>query len=254
MKIQILTHCPECSSVLEYRNDLLFCVNSACPAQLNKKVEHFCKTLGIKGFGPKTVEKLQLQDLTELFFLDIDSVTEALGSEKTAAKLLDEIDAAKTAKLDKVLAAFSIPLFGNTASTKLCSVIESIDDITPEICKEAGLGDKVTANLIGWLNTEFLEVREFLPFDFKTSGKPASNADNGKSICITGKLASYKTKAEATNALQSAGYKVVESVNKITDYLVDEGDKGSAKRKKAEELGIPIITNLNDFLKENTND
>lgn len=253
MKISIPIVCPCCDSILELVNDQLFCKNSACPAQLNKKVEHFCKTLGIKGFGPKTVEKLQLQDLTELFFLDIDSVTEALGSEKTAAKLLVEIDAAKTAKLDKVLAAFSIPLFGNTASTKLCSVIESIDDITPEICKEAGLGDKVTANLISWLNTEFLEVREFLPFDFKTSGT-AISADNGKSICITGKLASYKTKAEATNALQSAGYKVVESVNKTTDYLVDEGDKGSTKRKKAEELGIPIITNLNDFLKENTND
>lgn len=253
MKIEIPTQCPCCDSTLELVNDQLFCKNSACPAQLNKKVEHFCKTLGIKGFGPKTVEKLQLSDLTELFFLDIDSVTEALGSEKTAAKLLDEIDAAKTAKLDKVLAAFSIPLFGNTASTKLCSVIESIDDITPEICKEAGLGDKVTANLISWLNTEFLEVREFLPFDFKTSGT-AISADNGKSICITGKLSSFKTKSEASEMLKQAGYKVVETVNKNLDFLVDEGDKGSAKRKKAEELGIPIITNLNDFLKENTND
>lgn len=253
MKIEIPTQCPCCDSTLELVNDQLFCKNSACPAQLNKKVEHFCKTLGIKGFGPKTVEKLQLQDLTEIFFLELDDVTAALDSEKMAAKLLGEIEAAKTAKLDKVLAAFSIPLFGNTAATKLCAVIESIDDITPEICKEAGLGDKVTANLINWLNTEFLEVREFLPFDFKTSGT-AISADNGKSICITGKLASYKTKAEATAALQGAGYKVVESVTKTTDYLVDEGDKGSAKRKKAEELGIPIITNLNDFLKENTND
>ena len=253
MKIEIPTQCPCCDSTLELVNDQLFCKNSGCPAQLNKKVEHFCKTLGIKGFGPKTVEKLQLQDLTEIFFLELEDVTAALDSEKMAAKLLGEIEAAKTAKLDKLLAAFSIPLFGTTAATKLCAVIESIDDITPEICKEAGLGDKVTANLISWLNTEFLEVREFLPFDFQTTAN-ASNTDNAKSICITGKLASYKTKAEATNALQSAGYKVVESVNKITDYLVDEGDKGSAKRKKAEELGIPIITNLNDFLKENTND
>jgi hypothetical protein len=36
--------------------------------------------------------------------------------------------------------------------------------------------------------------------------------------------------------------------------LVDEEDKASTKRKKAESLGIPIITNLNTFLKENTND
>lgn len=250
MKIEIPTQCPCCDATLELVNDQLFCRNKACPAQLNKKIEHFTKTLGIKGFGPKTVEKLNLQDIPEIFALDIDEVTEALSSEKMAAKLLDEIEAAKAAKLDKILAAFSIPLIGNTASTKICAVIDSIDDITAEKCKEAGLGDKATANLIGWLETEFQEVREFLPFDFKTSGKPAINTDNGKSICITGKLASYKTKAEAYAALLAAGYKVVETVNRQTDYLVDEGDKGSAKRKKAEELGIPLITNLIDFLKE----
>jgi NAD-dependent DNA ligase len=43
-------------------------------------------------------------------------------------------------------------------------------------------------------------------------------------------------------------------VTKATDYLVDEEDKGSSKRKKAESLGITIITNLNTFLKENKND
>ncbi len=250
MKIQIPTQCPCCDSPLEIVNEQLFCRNTACPAQLNKKVEHFTKTLGIKGFGPKTVEKLELTDLTEIFYLELDDLTEALGSEKTAAKLLDEIEAAKAAKLEKILPAFSIPLFGNTASTKLCGVISHIDEITAEKCKEAGLGDKVTANLISWLETEFQEVREFLPFDFQTSGKQAISADNGKSICITGKLASYKNKAEAYAALIAAGYKVVESVNRQTDYLVDEGDKGSAKRKKAEELSIPIITNLIDFLKE----
>lgn len=249
MKIEIPRNCPCCDSVLELVNDQLFCRNTGCPAQLNKKVEHFTKTLGIKGFGPKTVEKLELADLTEIYYLELDQLTEALGSEKTAAKLLGEIEASKSAKLDKVLAAFSIPLIGNTAATKLCSVVGSIDEITAETCKEAGLGDKATANLISWLNTEFQEVREFLPFDFKTSGT-AISTDNGKSICITGKLTSFKTKSEATAALQAAGFKVVESVTKNLSYLVDEGDKGSAKRKKADELGIPLITNLNDFLKD----
>lgn len=250
MKIIIPESCPVCESRLELKNDQLFCVNKSCPAQLNKKIEHFTKTLGIKGFGPKTVEKLNLQDIPEIFALDIDEVTDALSSEKMAVKLLTEIEAAKTAKLDKLLAAFSIPLIGNTASAKLCAVIDSVDDINAKTCKEAGLGDKATANLIGWLETEFREIREFLPFDFRTSGKSACNTDNGKNICITGKLASYKNKAEAYAALTAAGYKVVETVNRTTHYLVDEGDKGSAKRKKAEELGIPIITNLINFLKE----
>jgi DNA ligase (NAD+) len=254
MKIVIPSHCPVCESGLVLKNDQLFCVNTGCPAQLTAKVIHFAKVLGIKGFGPKTVEKLQLADITEIFFLELDELTEALGSEKTAAKLLSEIEASKDAKLDKILAAFSIPLIGNTASTKLCSVIKSIDEITSETCKQAGLGDKATANLIEWLQTEFQEVREFLPFDFQTSGKVADTVDNGKSIysiCITGKLSSFKTKSEASAAITALGFKVVESVTKTTTYLVDEGDKASTKRKKADELGIPIITNLNDFLKDN---
>lgn len=249
--IKIPTNCPVCDSVLETVNMQLFCRNTACAAQLNKKIEHFAKTLGIKGLGPKTIEKLDLNDLTELFYLDREELTKVLGSEKTAAKLISEIEAAKSVKLNKLLPAFSIPLFGNTASEKLCSVIRNIDEITPEKCKEAGLGDKVTANLISWLESEFLEIREFLPFDFLTSDTLANNADNGKSICITGKLTSFKTKSAANAALEAAGYKIVEVINQQTSFLVDESNKGSTKRKKAESLGIPIITNLTDFLREN---
>ena len=255
MKIEIPTTCPCCSYPLELVNDQLFCRNTACGAQLGKKVEHFCKTLGIKGMGPKSVEKLDLQDLTELFYLDLDSVTVALASEKTAIKLLDEINRAKSADLATVLASFSIPLVGNTASKKICEVVEHIDQITYETCKSAGLGDKVTENLVGWLQTDFPDLREFLPFSFKSNlNSTTTSNNNSKTVCITGKLSSYKTKAEAHTALEAAGYRAVESVTKTTDYLVDEEDKASTKRKKAESLGIPIITNLNTFLKENTND
>jgi NAD-dependent DNA ligase len=255
MKIEIPTTCPCCEYKLELVNDQLFCRNTACGAQLGKKVEHFCKTLGIKGMGPKSVEKLNLQDLTELFYLDQDSVVEALGSEKTALKLLDEIHRAKSADLATVLASFSIPLVGATASQKICSVVEHISQINYETCKQAGLGDKVTENLVGWLQTDFPDLQEFLPFSFKSNRNSTSNSNsNNKTVCITGKLSSYKTKAEAYKALETAGYKAVESVTKTTDYLVDEEDKASTKRKKAESLGIQIITNLNTFLKEKIHD
>lgn len=250
MKIVIPDTCPCCDSKLERVQDQIFCRNLSCPAQLYKRVEHFTKTLGIKGFGAKTIEKLALDSIPEIYFLEFEDVAAALGSERMALKLLNEIEASRTASLDKVLAAFSIPLIGQTLSTRLCQVINHIDEITVESCASAGLGAKATTNLISWLNTEFLEVREFLPFDFKASGTTACSTDKGKSICITGKLVTFKTKSEASAALVSAGYSVVESVTKQTDLLVDEGDKGSAKRKRAEELGIPIITNLKDFLKE----
>ena len=253
MRIEIPTECPCCDYPLELVNDQLFCRNTACGAQLNKKVEHFCKTLGIKGMGSRTVEKLGLSDITELFYLDSEQVVESLGSEKVALKLLDEIERSKSADLATVIASFSIPLVGSTASKKLCEVVTSVDEISYDTCKQAGLGDKVTQNLVAWLETDFQEMREFLPFSFK-SQKSSSTNTNQKTICITGKLSSYKTKAEAYKSLEEAGYTPVESVTKATDYLVDEEDKGSSKRKKAESLGITIITNLNNFLKEIKND
>ncbi len=242
------TQCPCCDYALVKVNDQLFCRNTACPAQLNKKLEHFCKTLGIKGMGPKTIEKLQLQELTEVFYMDADEVSSILG-DKVAAKLLDEIEKAKTATLETVIASFSIPLIGNTASKKICSVVSRIEDITQEICKEAGLGAKATDNLLTWIDTEYQELREFLPFSFKNSQEkiPASTRGN---VCITGKLKSVKKEADAEKLLQAAGFTVVESVTKTTQYLLDEENKGSAKRTKAEEYGIVIITDLNDLLKE----
>jgi DNA ligase (NAD+) len=203
--------------------------------------------------GSRTVEKLGLSDITELFYLDQEQVVESLGSEKVALKLLDEIERSKSADLATVIVSFSIPLVGSTASKKLCEVVTSVDEISYDTCKQAGLGDKVTQNLVAWLETDFQEMREFLPFSFK-SQKSSNTNTNQKTICITGKLSSYKTKAEAYKSLEEAGYTPVESVTKTTDYLVDEEDKGSSKRKKAESLGITIITNLNNFLKEIKND
>ena len=253
MRIEIPTNCPCCNYKLELVNDQLFCRNQACSAQLEKKVEHFCKTLGIKGMGSKTIEKLQLADITELYYLEQDQVCSAVNSERVGLKLLAEIERSRSADLATVLSAFSIPLIGRTASTKLCSVVNHVDEINATTCKQTGLGDKATQNLLSWLETEFCEIRHFLPFSFRAE-QTSTTAISGKNICITGKLSSFKTKAEAYKQLEQLGYTVVESVTKTTNYLVDEEDKGSTKRKKAEQLGIKIITNLDTFIKETIND
>lgn len=242
------THCPCCTYPLEKVADQLFCRSTACPAQIAKKVEHFCKVLGIKGMGPRTVEKLNIQELTEVFYLDADEVRATLGI-KVADKLLDEIERAKAANLETVLASFSIPLVGNTAAVKLSKVVSNIESITQQICKDAGLGDKVTSNLLLWINTEYRELKEFLPFTF--SNKVKGPNISSKTVCITGKLKSFKTKSDAEHSLSAAGFSLVDSVTKTTDYLVDEGNSSSSKREKAVQYGIPIITDLNDLLKVN---
>lgn len=250
--ITIPTTCPCCEYPLIFVKDQLFCRNTSCSDQLNKKIENFCKVLAIKGFGPKTVEKLNLQDITELFYLDREVVSKALGA-KVADKLLDEIERCKGADLATVIAAFSIPLVGGTAAKKIATAVATVEEINKETCKLAGLGEKVTANLLNWLDTEYQEMKEFLPFTFKSGNVELVSAD-AKRVCITGKLKTFKTKAEAECLLSAAGFINVDSVTKTTDILVDEGDKTTAKRAKAESLGITIITDLLSFLKENTND
>lgn len=247
MKIITPIVCPVCGYPIERVKDQIFCRNTSCEAQLSGKMIHFAKTLGIKGLGPKAVEKLNLSDLTELFYLDLDETAERLGSQKIAEKLLDEIERSKSSTLATVLASFSIPLIGNTASSKVEKVVNNLDQLTMEKCKEAGLGEKATANLMDWFEIEYQELKEFLPFSFETkSSKPVN--DNAETICITGKLSSFKTKAEATTKLTSLGFRVIESVTKTLNYLVDEDNKNSSKRQKADEYGITIITNLNDFI------
>jgi DNA ligase (NAD+) len=254
MKITIPTNCPCCDYPLEWVNDQLFCKNSSCSAQLGKKLEHFSKTLGIKGLGAKTIEKLELADITELYYLEESDIASALGSERLAEKLVDEINRSRSASLAQVLASFSIPLIGQTASQKISKVVNHIDEITAEKCSEAGLGEKATENLVTWLNTEFPEMREFLPFSFQSDNQTSTHDANSKTVCITGKLQSFKTKQEAYRLLEAAGFKITETVTKTLDYLVDESNRSSSKRKRAEELNIKIIDNLTHFLKEQTND
>lgn len=239
------TQCPCCGFKLEQVNDLLYCRNIACSAQMQGKVEHFAKVLGVKGLGPKTVEKLQIQNLTEIFYLDPSHVSCILG-DKTAEKLVNEIEKAKVANIATVLESFSIPLVGGTASKKLAAVVTTIEDINKETCKKAGLGEKVTENLLNWIDTEYQEIKEFLPFNFSVF----KQSDTDKTVCITGKLNSFKKKADAAELLAAAGYTLVDSVTKSLTYLVDEGNVMSSKREKAEKYGITIITDLNDLLKE----
>lgn len=245
------THCPACEFSLIKIKDQLFCKNSACPAQVAGKLSHFCKVLGIKGLGPKTLEKLEVQSVFELYYLDREEVIQALG-EKIGIKVLDQLENSKTSKFSTVLEAMSIPLLGGTASKKLAAVINSFDDISEKTCKEAGLGPKLTENVLLWKDYEYPEVRELMPFTF--AEEFSDESDDTATVCITGKLKNYNKKADAEALLLSKGYKLVDSVTKKLDFLIDETDGTSSKRKKAEEYGITIITDLNDLIERKKND
>ena len=239
--------CPSCGSPLEWRNDMLYCTYSLCPAQIQKRIEHFARSLKIKGLGPKSIEKLGLTSLLDIYNLSYYSIKCALSSEKLAIKLLREINHSRKASMNDVLPAFSIPLIGKTAATKLSSKIKSLFDLDEDKCKAAGLGPKATESLLSWYSNEFEDSLKKLPFDWQFQTPKIATETKG-AVCISGKLSSFKTKAEATKALSYAGYQVKTSLTKDVQFLVNESGIESAKTKQAQERGITIITSLNELI------
>lgn len=250
LNIQAPTHCPVCSSELVWSNHLLYCKNSNCSAQVGKKLEHFAKTLKIKGLGPAAIAKLGLTDLHDIYAMSVEEIAECLSSQKLAEKLHSEVQNSRSAPLDVVLPAFSIPLIGKTATEKLSTVCKNINEINEDTCSSAGLGPKATENLLNWLATDFYEYYDgLLPFNYEFSSKQTAPVTQGI-VCISGKLKSFKSKAEATKALNQAGYEVKSSLTKAVTILVNESGIESTKTQKARESGVTIIENLNTLLEK----
>jgi NAD-dependent DNA ligase len=245
--IEAPTKCPSCSGVVLWVTDQIYCRNDSCPAQSSKKIEHFAKTMKIKGLGPVAIAKLQITLLQDIYAYSQQDMAEALDSTKLAEKLYLEIGNSMKASLNRLLPAFSIPLVGNSAAKKLAAVCDSIFDIDATTCKQAKLGEKTTNNLLEFIDYNYDLISE-LPFSFNFE-KPRSSGSNGI-VCISGRLKSYKTKAEATGILESLGYTVKASLTKDVTILINESGVESAKTQKARTSGITIVTNLKDFIGE----
>ena len=243
------TECPSCSGELTFVRDILYCHNNSCAAQKAKKIEHFAKTLKIKGLGPATIEKLEIEDFDEIYRFSIEELCHKLG-DKLGTKLYDEIWNSASAPLDMVLPAFGIPLIGKTATKKLSETVQSITEITPDTCKRAGLGPKATDSLCNWLDSEFYCFYDgALPFELKFDvSRP--QVDIQGTVCISGRLKSFKTKADATEALSTAGFIVKSSLTKDVTFLVNESGIESSKTKQARESGVTINTDLQSFLEK----
>ena len=240
------TSCPSCSSLIVVINNLLFCKNTSCGTKLHKKLEHFAKTLKIKGLGPKAIEKLGVTTSQELYLLTKDDLVSLLESEKIGAKLFAELQVSKNVPMNVVIPALSIPLIGNTAAKKLATVCDTIHDINADTCESAGLGPKATDNLLSYLSENGIALLDH-PFSFKFE-KPQVVLDQKGVVCISGKLKSYKTKAEAAEILQQKGYDIRASLTRDVTLLVNESGIESQKTQKARDAGVQIITNLQQFL------
>jgi DNA ligase (NAD+) len=234
MKIKIPTNCPMCDGDLELVNQQLFCKNIKCAAKSSKKLLHYAKTMKIMGLGEKTLEKLEVNSIPDLYTLSEFTVLEKLG-DKVGTKILAEIGKTKTASFSTFLSAMSIPLIGRTASDKVQNNISSPSLLSEEVCKKSGLGPKATDNLMKWFIEEYDNYRN-LPIEFDEAEK----IESGIVVCISGKIPGH-TKATLKELLSDYNVTVVDNVTKAVDYLITE-EQDTSKVKKAEQYNIQIIS------------
>lgn len=241
----IPTNCPECVSTLKRVNDQLFCMNDDCDAKSSKRLLHYIKTMKIKGLGEKTLEKLNLEDIGQLYDLKLKHLTDTLG-EKIGTKIYTEITNSKSVGLALFIQSFGITLIGNSASTKLAKHCTSMWDITTKVCAAAGLGTKATDNLLQWIKLNGDKYRD-LPIT-PTIVTTTTETREIMKVVITGKLNDYTSRAKAKEFLEAKGVTVMSGISSKVKYLIcDTGDTSSSSYTKANSLNIPMIT-MNDLI------
>ena len=139
-------------------------------------------------------------------------------------------------------------MIGNTATRKLSETVRHITVIDTDACERAGLGPKATNSLLEWIENELPYFQETLPHSWYFSQTVSAPVASKGIVCISGRLKSFKSKAEATTALNAAGYEVKSSLTKQVTHLVNEGGNESAKTRQARDTGVTIVTDLISFL------
>ena len=252
--------CPECDSPLVVVSEevILRCANGlACPAQQKERIRHFVSRLAmdIEGLGEKVVEQLLqaglIRDASDLYQLSKTSLL-ALDrfAEKSAQNLLDAIEASKQTTLSRLIYALGIPEVGEATARVLSEQFRSLDALMDADVDALLEVDDVGPIVAGhWVDYFCVDANRELIKRLLASGvegkMPApGNAGvallEGQTWVITGTLEHY-SRNELKAKLQALGAKVAGSVSSKTTRLV-AGQEAGSKLKKAQELGVEIMT------------
>jgi len=273
----ILDHhptCPCCNGPLEKDPDgaVIRCINgSACPAQRAQLIEHYVSRLAmnIEGIGEKLAEALTDSGLVktpaDLYGLTVDHLVQSTDEPsfprvgpKTAAKLIREIDAKKSVKLENLIYALGIRGVGRGTSERLAKVFPSIqafmEATEAQLMAIEDIGPTTTAWIMEWiLNSTSVEMVETL-LAAGVKGIPAVIAVpqvlKDQNFVITGSFASF-SRPVLEAYIKDHGGRIQSSVSKKTHCVV-AGENAGSKLQDAQRLNIPAITveALFDKLKE----
>ena len=257
-EIKIPTVCPSCPRELNIDGAFLRCTSLDCGARTSRALTYWCRSLEMDGIGEKLIDSLleskfieTIADLYKLTHNQISSL-ERMG-DKSAKNVIQELEKTRKLPLSKFLHALGIERIGPEVATVVSQHFVKIDNLltwvksgdNSELTNIDGIGEKVAEILRNGiikrleLIYELSEIIEIIDEEEYEVG-----IFEGKSFCITGSLS--KSRKEISLSIKNVGGKVVSSVSSKLDYLV-VGDSAGSKLKKARELGVTIINEIELF-------
>ena len=254
------TICPVCGfdAVRPEGEAVRRCINPDCPAKIKGRLGYFAsrKAMDIEGLGDVLITTLvdngMIRDVADLYSLTVEQIAnlERKG-EKSARKLIDQIEGSKTRGLERLLYGIDIRHVGERTAKLLAKHFRSIDSLgsanRDEIVQIHEIGMTVADSVTEWFSDEGNRaiVERLRTAGVKLEMDAASTAalDErfvGKTFVLTGKLENY-TRDEAAKLIEDRGGRVSSSVSKKTDYVV-AGDDAGSKLTKAESLGVKVLS------------
>jgi DNA ligase (NAD+) len=254
------TTCPACGSDLVRLEDEAdtYCLNTECPAQFRRLVEHFVarSAMDIEGLGEKVARKLietgRVEGLDDLYRLDAEDLVELEGfAEKSAQNLVDAIEASKDRPLARLLYALGIRHVGRTVAETIVEHYASMEAIAAADAEELaaidGVGPVIAESVADWFavdrNRDLVEALAGLGVNVERLPEEAPAAGprplDGLTFVLTGSLPE-RTRSEAAEAIERAGGAVTSSVSGNTDALVVGANPGS-KLDAAQDEGAAIV-------------
>lgn len=281
LPVEFTKVCPACGTeLIQHEGEAAwYCPNSlGCPPQVKGRIEHFIsrKAMNIESLGEGKIELLYdeglIKDVADLYSLTYDRLfglakeipildengietgktRKVSFKEKTAQNIIDALEKSKAVPFERVLFALGIRNVGEVTAKTIVAEYHDIDAIINASVEELSaintVGEVIALSVKQFfenpINNDIVErLRaaglQFAKAETETSGKPQVLA--GKTFVVSGVFAHYSRDGiKAT--IEAYGGKNVGSISSKTDYVLAGDKMGPEKRKKAEALGIPIIT------------
>ncbi|MCL2210525.1 MAG: NAD-dependent DNA ligase LigA [Treponema sp.] len=245
--------CGVCNTGLTDAGTRLYCPNPACPKRLFHRLEKWVSVLDIRELGVKLLQQLfdkGVRQISQLYKLKEDelSLYDRMG-DLSAAKVIRHIMTKRELTLASFIAGFDFEGIAETTMEKIVTAgFDTLEKLrsacTADLAAVYGLGDITASVIFDGLKECKKEMDAVLKTGIISIAAPPSQETQplrGKSFCFTGELKSMK-RGEAEEKIKALGAQAKTSVVKGLSYLVtNDPSSGSSKNKKAEDLGIPII-------------